>query len=106
METKTKVYLAGEEFQLTSSDMSEEYLQKIAVSVNRRIDDIRTAYPTFEFQRAVLFAAFELAGELSALQSRYDALDKTVKQLHTPGGAVPAKRSYNAKKTAPVSKED
>ena len=100
METKTKIYLAGEEFQITTEDASAEELQTMAVSVNSRIEEIRKQYPSFSFDKAILFAAFMLEGELSSLQRRYDALDKTVKQIQKAGGVqpAPAKRAYAPKK--------
>lgn len=105
METKTKVFLASEEFVLNAENVSEEFLQSTAITVNSRLENIRRTYPTFGLHRAALFTAFELASELADIKAKYEALEATVKKLPhkqsvtaPAAGATPARRSYNGQR--------
>jgi cell division protein ZapA (FtsZ GTPase activity inhibitor) len=73
--TRTVVHIAGQEFKLSGFD-SEEYIQKIAVYLNRKIDEVQKTYPTLSTTHAAIMAALDITDELHKLKAEYAALKK------------------------------
>jgi cell division protein ZapA len=80
--TRTTVYLAGQEFRL-SSERSEEHLQKLAVFINKRINDVQAANSTLSTFECALLAMYKLADEYHESKEAYDKLESRIDNLRT-----------------------
>ncbi len=98
---RTVVRLAGQEFKISSPD-SPEYVQKVTQYVNRKIDEVQSAYPSLSTVNCILLAALNLGDELYKLQEDYDALDSRISQLRDMPRPVatpaPVKHPFENKK--------
>ena len=75
--THTTIYLSGIEFRLKASE-SEEYLQKLAVFVNRRIEETQRQFPSISMSDSALLAMFSLANDYHVLKDSYDKLESRI----------------------------
>ena len=104
--TRTTVHVAGQEFKL-SGDASEEYIQTLASSLNKRISEIQRANPSASTGNCVILAALQVTDELHQLQSDYEALDSRIKELcempRTNAPQVPVRRPFEARTRDKVS---
>ncbi|MBQ9950094.1 MAG: cell division protein ZapA [Clostridia bacterium] len=103
MSTKTRIYINGVEFDISSDDISEEKIQSVAVDANARIQQVMSDSPSLDSYNAMAFALFRLAGEYADLKYRYERMEDTVKQLPGGAGVSSPKRSYNAQKKVPTA---
>lgn len=101
MSTKTKIYINGIEFEISSDDISEERIQSVAVDANARIAQVMRDVPMLDGASAIAFALFRLAGEYADLKYKYERLEESVKALSGTGAPAP-KRSYTPQKKEPV----
>ena len=99
--TRTVVRICGQEFRLTATE-SEEYIQKIAIYVDKKVEEVQKAYPGLSTSNCVLLAALNLSDELHQTKANYEALDSRIDQLRNipraqPDHAVPVKRPFENK---------
>lgn len=78
--THTTVYLSGIEFRISATE-SEEYLQKLAVFVNKRIDETQRQFPSISLSDSTLLAMFNLANDYHILKDSYDELEGRINTL-------------------------
>ena len=78
---RTTVRVAGQEFKLAGVD-SEEYMQKLAVFVNKRVDEIQKTYPNLSTNNCVILAALNMADEFQKAKADYEALDSKISELN------------------------
>ncbi|OQB23869.1 MAG: Cell division protein ZapA [Firmicutes bacterium ADurb.Bin182] len=105
--TRTVVHIAGQEFKLTGYE-SEEYIHKIAIYLNRKIEEVHKLYPTLSTTHAAIMAALDITDEYHKLKEEYAALDERISQLrampraNAPSG--PVKRPFEEKEKAGARK--
>ena len=87
--TRTVVHIAGQEFKLSGYE-SEEYIQKIAIFLNRRIDEVLKLSPTLSATHATILAALDITDEYHKLKDEYNALDDRIAELRSLPRATPA----------------
>jgi cell division protein ZapA len=93
--TRTVVHIAGQEFKLSGQE-SEEYIQKIAVYLNRKIDEVQKTYPTLSTTHAAIMAALDITDELHKVKAEYAALEDRFELRPKPQSAPvsPVKRPF------------
>ena len=99
--THTAVRIAGQEFKLSSSD-SEEYVQRLAVYLNRGIDEVQHSYPSLSTANCVILAALNLCDEYLKLKDKYAELAATTASdagISAPEMTAPVKRPFERNKT-------
>lgn len=62
-EGKTSVKIQGKEYRISSKE-KEEYIQKIAYYIDRKIKQIETANPHLDTSRVAILTALNIADEL------------------------------------------
>ena len=101
MSTKTKIYINGMEFDISSDDLSSERIHSVEVDANSRIAQVMQDAPMLDSTSALAFALFKLAGEYADLKYKYERLEESVKALSGAGAPAP-KRSYTPARKTPV----
>lgn len=104
---RTVVRIASQEFRLTGRE-SEEYMQKLAVCVNKRIEEIQGMYPSLGVSNCVILAALNMADELHKAKEDYEALDARISELRdmprVSAPIAPMKRPFASKQPAAGNK--
>ena len=104
--THTTVYLSGIEFRISATE-SEEYLQKLAVFVNKRIEEMQRQFPSISISDGALLAMFNLANDYHILKDSYDKLESRIGILREnrtrleherARSEVPVKRPFDREK--------
>ena len=98
--THTTIYLSGMEFRITVPE-SEEYMQKLAVFVNKRIDDTHRRYPSLSSGECALFAMFDLANDYHNLTDAYNRLESNISTIRESRTRLEHERTRTA---APVKR--
>lgn len=95
---RTTVHIGGQDLSITSDD-SEEYVQQLAVYVDKQVRDMQKEYPSVSTSTAYLLVALNVADELYKVREKYDTLDSRLSQLLSVQalGAAPVKRPFEAK---------
>jgi len=100
--TRTAVRIAGQEFKLSSND-SEEYVQKIAIYLNREVDEVQRAYPSLSTANCVILAALNLCDEYHKLKNENDKLKAALMQSQASDPSAqemaPVKRPFDRSKS-------
>ena len=103
--TRTVVRIAGQELKLAALE-SEEYMQMLAKFVDKKYDDVQSAYPNLSTVNCLLLASVNIADELHRLRAEYDALDSRIAQLRElprqSAPSAPVKRPFEAKQPVTV----
>lgn len=105
--TRTVVHIAGQEFKLSGLD-SEEYIQKIAIYLNRKVEEVQRTYPTLSTTHAVIMAALDITDELHKQKAENAALLEDRRELRpaqkASAPASPVKRPFESKATVGAGK--
>lgn len=98
----TTVHIAGHELTITSDD-NEEYVQQLAMYVDKQIRTAQEDYPSVGASTAYLLVALNIADQYYKMKTNYDALDSRLSQLLSAQtlGVAPVKRPFETK--TPVS---
>lgn len=86
----TVVHIASQEFRLSGNE-SEEYMQKLAIFVDKRIADVNKVYPELSTTRAAIMAAMNIADDMMKLRASYAELEGRILHMREErmGTAVP-----------------
>ena len=74
---KIKVFIGGTEYTLVTSEC-EEYVQKVAIRVDRKLKEIKRESPQLTNAMAALLAAINLSDEYIKLEDSMDNLRKQI----------------------------
>ena len=103
--TRTVVRVAGQELKLSAAE-SEDYMQMLAKYVDRKYDDVQSAYPNLSTVNCLVLASLNMADELHRLRAEYDALDSRIAQLREMprqrAPAAPVTRPFESKQPTTV----
>lgn len=102
--THTTIYLSGIEFRISATE-SEEYIQKLAVFVNRRIDDMQKQFPSVSISDSALLALFNLANDYHELKDSYDKLESRIGLLRENRTRMEYDREREAPMKRPFERE-
>jgi len=80
--TKTVVRIGGREYTIKSVE-SEEYIHKVAIYVDKKIDEIQSRQPNLSTSMVVMLTAINLADEVIKLQEKIEKLQKELNAVHS-----------------------
>lgn len=80
MQTRTTVKIRGREYVMKGSE-SEEYIHKVAIYVDRRMEDIEQVNPNLSTTMLAILTALNVTDELLKERERTGKLEKEVQRL-------------------------
>ncbi|MBM7582053.1 cell division protein ZapA [Caldicoprobacter guelmensis] len=80
--TKTVVRIGGREYTIRSVE-SEEYIHKVAIYVDKKMEEIRQRQPNLSTTMLAMLTAINLADEVIKLQERVEKLQREISVLHS-----------------------
>lgn len=89
--------IAGRDYPLSGVE-SEEYLHRVAIYVDRKIQEVLKSCPQLSTSDAAVLAAVNVADELLKLRDDYAELDKRISQLREVKPVMsPSKKPFEVK---------
>ncbi len=101
---KVKVLIDGAEYTLVTAE-SAEYVQRVAVRVDKKIKDIRQENPQLTNVMIAMLAAINLSDEYIKLEDVADNLRKQVSDYASSEGKLLAALDERSQKAAQLEKE-
>ncbi|MDN5276897.1 MAG: cell division protein ZapA [Clostridiales bacterium] len=80
--TKTVVRIGGREYAIKSME-SEEYIHKVAIYVDKKMEEIRQRQPNLSTTMLAMLTAINLADEVIKLQQKVEKLQREISVLHS-----------------------
>lgn len=82
MEQKSKaiVRIAGREYTIRASE-AEEYIHRVAIYVNRKMEEIEKAQPSLSTSMAAVLTAINLGDEVLKLQTEVESLKSQLTEM-------------------------
>lgn len=80
--TKTVVRIGGREYTIRSVE-SEEYIHKVAIYVDKKMEEIRQRQPNLSTTMLAMLTAINLADEVIKLQQKVEKLQREISVLHS-----------------------
>ncbi len=80
--TKTVVRIGGREYSIKSME-SEEYIHKVAIYVDKKMEEIRQRQPNLSTTMLAMLTAINLADEVIKLQQKVEKLQREISVLHS-----------------------
>lgn len=77
IKVKTTVRIGGLEYAMSGFE-SEEYMHRVAILVDRKMQDIERAHPALSTSQAAILVAINLADELLKQREENEALDEKI----------------------------
>jgi len=77
---KAIVKIAGREYTIRAYE-SEEYIHRVAIYVNRKMEEIEKTQPSLSTSMVAVLTAINLGDEVLKLQAEVDSLKERVKEL-------------------------
>ena len=78
--SKAVVRIAGREYTIRASE-SEEYIHRVAIYVNRKMEEITKAQPSLSMAMVATLTAVNLGDEVLKLQEELEILQMQVEEL-------------------------
>ena len=78
--SKAVVRIAGREYTIRASE-SEEYIHRVAIYVNRKMEEITKAQPSLSVAMVATLTAINLGDEVLKLQEEMELLQMQVEEL-------------------------
>ncbi|MBR2452867.1 MAG: cell division protein ZapA [Clostridia bacterium] len=101
---KVKVLIDGAEYTLVTAE-SAEYVQRVAVRVDKKIKDIKRENPQLTNAMIAMLAAINMSDEYIKLEDVTDNLRKQVADYASSEGKLLAALDERSQKTAQLEKE-
>jgi len=80
--TKTLVRIGGREYPIKSVE-SEEYIHKVAIYVDKKMEEIKQRQPNLSTTMLAMLTAINLADEVIKLQQKVEKLQREISVLHS-----------------------
>jgi cell division protein ZapA len=77
---KTVVKIAGREYTVRAFE-TEEYIHKVAIYVNRRMEEVEKAQPSLSTSMTAVLTAINLGDEVLKLQAEIESLQDQLKEM-------------------------
>jgi cell division protein ZapA len=78
--SKAVVRIAGREYTIRASE-SEEYIHRVAIYVNRKMEEVTKAQPSLSVAMVATLTAINLGDEVLKLQEELELLQKKMEEL-------------------------
>ncbi|NLC45406.1 MAG: cell division protein ZapA [Clostridiales bacterium] len=78
--SKAVVRIAGREYTIRASE-SEEYIHRVAIYVNRKMEEVTKAQPSLSMAMVATLTAINLGDEVLKLQEELENLQNQVEEL-------------------------
>ncbi|MEG1559998.1 MAG: cell division protein ZapA [Clostridia bacterium] len=94
----TVVHIAGQEFRLSGAE-SEEYMQKLAIFVDKKVQEVSNVYPELSTTHCAMLAAMNISDDLMKLRASYNELEGRILHMREErmGNVIPVKHPFESK---------
>lgn len=79
--TRTTVKICGKDYAMAGFE-SEEYIHRVAIYVDRKIEELKNQYVNLNSSTLAVLAAVNIADELLKLQDQMEDMRKDCQELH------------------------
>lgn len=80
--TITVVKIGGREYTIKSVE-SQEYIHRVAIYVNNKLEEVESRQPNLSSSMAVMLTAINLADEVIKLREKVDKLQRELNVVHS-----------------------